>query len=74
MNMKKENYHKFLYIVSILLLVGFSIRLIADYCTYNQYSSAPFYLYIVVRTIEFIIPSIIIFIVAQVLKKKYNKV
>ncbi len=72
--MKKENIYKFLYIVSIFLIIGFAIRLGVDYFKYNTHSnSAPFYAFIIERIVEFIIPSIIIFIVAKVVKKKYSK-
>lgn len=72
--MKKENIYKFLYTVSIFLIIGFTIRLSVDYFKYdNLNNSAPFYTFIIVRIIEFIIPSIIVFIVGKVMKKKYFK-
>lgn len=72
--MKKENIYKFLYAVSIFLVIGFTIRLSVDYFKYDNISnSAPFYVFIIERVIEFIIPSVIIFIVAKVVKKKYSK-
>lgn len=72
--MKKENIYKFLYAVSIFLVIGFAIRLGVDYskCD-NMSNSAPFYAFIIERVIEFLIPSIIVFIVAKVVKKKYSK-
>ncbi|MDY5992797.1 MAG: hypothetical protein SPJ06_02250 [Bacilli bacterium] len=72
--MKKENIYKFLYVVSIFLIIGFAIRLGVDYFKYDSYSnSAPFYVFIIERVVEFIIPSIIVFIVAKIAKKKYDK-
>lgn len=72
--MKKENIYKFLNAVSILLIIGFLIILGVDYYNYNTYlNSAPFYVFIIARVAEFIIPSIIIFIVAKVIKKKIDK-
>lgn len=72
--MKKENIYKFLYTVSIFLIIGFTIRLSVDYFKYDDLNnSAPFYTFIIVRIIEFIIPSIIVFIVGKVMKKKYFK-
>lgn len=71
--MKKENIYKFLYLVSILLIIGFIIRLGADYLTYKASSSAPFYAFIIVRSLEFILPSVIIFIIGTILKKKMVK-
>ncbi len=72
--MKKEKIYKFLYIVCIFLIVGFSIRLGVDYFKYESTNnSAPFYTFIIERIIEFIVPSIIVFIVGKVMKKKYSK-
>lgn len=71
--MKKENIYKFLYFVSGFLILGFCIRLGTDYFKYDTVlHSAPFYIFVIMRTVEFIVPSIIIFIVARLLKKKYN--
>ncbi len=72
--MKKENIYKLLYVVSVFLIIGFAIRLGVDYFKYDEYSnSAPFYVFIIERVVEFIIPSIIVFIVAKIAKKKYDK-
>ena len=68
--MKKENIYKFLYAITILLIIGFTIRLGMDYFYYDtQNNSAPFYTFIIIRMIEFIIPSVILFIVAKAMKK-----
>lgn len=70
--MKKENIYKFLYVVSVFLIIGCAIRLGVDYFKYDTHSnSAPFYVFIIQRVIEFIIPSIIVFIVAKIAKRNY---
>ena len=72
--MKKENIYKFLYIVSIIFIIGFIMRLGIDYFKYdNMNNSAPFYVFIIVRVVEFIIPSIIVFFIGKAMKKKYFK-
>lgn len=72
--MKKENIYKFLYTVCILLIVGFIIRLSTDYFKYDDINtSTSFYTFIIERVVEFIIPSIIVFIVGKIMKKKYSK-
>ena len=73
--MKKENCYKFLYYISILLIVGFCIRLGADVykITKNIYTNDIF-LYIIVRMVEFIVPSIIIFFIARYMKKRNSEV
>lgn len=69
--MKKKNIYKLLYVVSLLLLLGFVIRLSVDYMKYDiTMTSAPFYIFIIERTIEFILPSIIIFVIGLIIKKK----
>ena len=72
--MKKENIYKFLYIVSILLVIGFIIRLSIDYLKYNQIeNSTPFYTFTLERTLEFILPSFLLLISAKILKKHQKK-
>ncbi len=69
--MKKNNIYKSLYAVSALLVLGFAISLGVDIYKYNIYmSSAPLYAYALVRAVAFIVPSIIVFIVARIAKKK----
>ena len=72
--MKKENIYKILYAISIILIIGFAIILGIDYSKYDSINnSAPFYSFIIVRIIEFIVPSIIVFIIGKALKNKYSK-
>lgn len=72
--MKKENVCKFLYIVSTFLIIVFTIKLGLDYFNYDTINnSAPFYIFILIRVLEFIVPSIIIFIIARMLNKKLVK-
>ena len=72
--MKKENYYKFMWVMSALLLLGFVVRLGVDYYKYNPVvTSAPFYVCIIIRGLEFILPSIIAFIVGIICKRKFTK-
>ncbi len=72
--MKKENIYKFLYVIAMLLIIGFGIRLGVDYFKYDIHiNSAPFYVFIIERVLEFLIPSIIVFVIARIVKKKYTK-
>ena len=69
--MKKLNIPKLCYIISTLLLIGFVINTILDYSRYNStLNSAPFYLWVLVNMLCFIVPAIIVFIVGLVIKKK----
>lgn len=71
--MKKQNNYKFFYLASVLALIEFFIRITADYFKYDITNSAPFYLFLIERTLEFIIPGIIFFIIGKILKKKNLK-
>ncbi len=70
--MKKSNVHKFLFAISVLLVLGFVLRFGIDVLKYDSVSTgAPLYVYALVRAIEFVLPSIIVFIVAIICKKRF---
>ena len=46
-------------VVTILLVIGFFIILGIDYSKYNDSQSAPFYITVITRGVEFIFPSVI---------------
>lgn len=72
--MKKEYIYKFLYAISIVLIICFAITTVVDYFRYkDSWGSAPFYAYVIIRALEFVVPSIIVFIVGLFCKKKYKK-
>lgn len=69
--MKKINGVTVCYTLSALLCLGFIINTIIDYNRYNStLNSAPFYLWIVVNMLCFIVPAIIVLIVGMIIKKK----
>lgn len=50
--MKKENYYKIMYAISLLLFLGFILNLVIDYIKYDPIiTSAPFYVNIIIRFI-----------------------
>lgn len=72
--MKKENIYKILYAASVLLIIAFVIISGVDYYLYNTtLNSAPYYVFILARAAEFLIPSIVVFIIGRAVKKKYKK-
>ncbi len=72
--MKKENIYKFLYAVSLFLIIVFLIRVGIDYFNYDAFNnSAPFYAFVLERVVEFVLPSVIVFIVGIFWKRKYQK-
>lgn len=70
--LKKIKNYQILYIISIILLILFIIFLIYDYINYTTYS-APFIIYAIARMIEFFLPSLILYIIANVIHKKRNR-
>lgn len=58
-------------LVSLVLVIVFIIKSIVDY---NQYSttlnSAPFYVWILVNALYFIIPAIVMSVIGFIMKKK----
>ena len=72
--MKKENIYKFLYAVGILLIIAFAIRLGVDYSKYDTVNnSTPFYVFIIKRVVEYLLPAIAMFIAGKVTKNKYAR-
>ena len=62
---------KIFYMLSALLFICFVVFIVVDYINYNSIlTSFPFYTNIIVRSIEFILPSIICLLVGAILKKR----
>ena len=73
--MRKENIHKFLYIISVLLVVGFAIAFGVDAYKYNTggyLGSAPLYAYALVDAVEYLLPSLAFFIAGLICKKNFS--
>ena len=59
--MKKIDYNRIMYIASIILVICFCIFIMKDYINYSYTNnSAPFYVFVIFRVLEFILPSIIL--------------
>ncbi|MBP3437356.1 MAG: hypothetical protein J6K61_05575 [Clostridia bacterium] len=71
--MKKQNIYKFLFAVSALLALGFLISFGCDVFLYDTYlTSAPLYLYAIVRAFAYLLPAALVFLVALLLRKKWK--
>lgn len=70
--MKKDSIYQILYAISIILLVLFVVMVNVDYLRYRMYS-APFYIYVIIRAVEFAIPSLVVFVLARIMKRKSSK-
>jgi uncharacterized membrane protein len=70
--MKKKNIYKFLYAISALLTLGFVIHTIIDACRYDSMlTSFPFYAFVIGHAVVYLVPSLIVFVAALVVKKKF---
>ena len=69
--MKKRNIPKFCFALSVLLLFGFVTHTVVDYMHYNTgLHAAPFYIWIVVNALCFIIPAVIAWLVGIMIGKR----
>ena len=69
--MKRINGTTMCYTLSVLLFFGFIINTILDYSRYNStLNSAPFYIWIIVNMIYFLVPAITAFTIGVVLRKE----
>ena len=70
----KLHFNKICYVISTTLLVAFVIKLLRDTYVYNTtLNSAPFYIWVVVDIIYFIIPAIILLVIGKVVQKKTDR-
>ena len=65
---RKEIFGRILLFIALLLIFGFIVVLNIDWLHWYAYSS-PFYINVIVRSLEFILPAIINIIVGIVLLK-----
>lgn len=69
--MSKDKLIKICRIISIICILAFVVKTIKDYRYYQStLNSAPFEVWVLVNTIELILPAIICLIVGMVLKHK----
>lgn len=62
---------KILYAASIILAAAFVISIIVDRYNYdNVLTSAPFYVAVLARTVEFLLPGVIALAAAVIINKK----
>lgn len=67
--MKKKLYI-LLNILAFILIIIFAIRLRIDWLNYYEYMSTPFYIYIIYRLLEFVLPACILLIIGHIIIKK----
>ncbi len=69
--MKRDLVYKLLLFISIILILLFIVFVYIDYSKYDSLTfSAPFSAYVLIRLLEFVLPSIILLILALLFKRK----
>ena len=74
--MKKELIPRILFIISLIFALAFVIFFVIDiiyYCTGGYMGSAPLYVYLIIRVVQFIFPALIAFIAAIITKKLFSR-
>ena len=67
----KKIMSKLLFVLSIILFLVFTIIIFIDYFNYDFITnSAPFSSLVIIRSLEFLLPSIISFLVSKHFKKE----
>lgn len=57
-------------IISIVLFIAYFVMIYLDYKSYHDYlNSAPFYIFVLVRSVEFLLPGIILFVFSHWISK-----
>ena len=70
----KNKIHNIFFIVAVICMLLFLLFTILDYIKYkNMLTSAPFYVFVLVRIVYFIIPAVICIIIGLVIKHKQRK-
>lgn len=65
---------KFCSIASLLLLLCFFLKLARDWYVYNTtLNSAPFYLWVLVDAVYFLLPAACIFLAGKLVRARKNK-
>ena len=66
--------HKLLYGASVLMVLGFLINIFIDYQKYKvSFTSAPFWIWICVDALVWLLPAMVAFVAGYVAKKKLTK-
>ncbi len=65
----KEILGRILLFIALILILGFIIVINIDWLNWYAYSS-PFYINVIVRSVEFLLPSIILIVISILLLKK----
>lgn len=66
----KKKISNVLFVLAGVLAAAFIGMIIWDACAHYQFGSSPFYVYVLVRGLEFLLPAVISAVIAIILRKK----
>lgn len=70
--MKRETISKICHSISIILVIVFIVKSVVDYFQYSStLNSAPFYVWVLVNALYLMVPSVMIFIIGVIVRKKH---
>ena len=62
--------YNILRVISLVLVICFGIMIFYDYLHYENSTSFPFYAYIIIRFLMFLLPSLILYIISIFIKRR----
>lgn len=72
--MNKDNLPSLLYVLSLLLTVGFLISVAVNGYNYSTtLNSAPFWVFVLVDALTLLLPALVCFAAGLILKKRFGK-
>lgn len=57
-------------VIAVLFVISFEFLLWKDYTVHYPYGSAPFYLYVIEKAIELLVPAVLCFAAGIIIKRK----
>lgn len=72
--MSKKKIIKFCNIAAVVLILGFLLNLVRDWFVYHTtLNSAPFYLWVIVDAVYFLLPAACVFLAGRFVQAKNQK-
>ena len=62
-----------LFVIAGLFVIGFGLLLWKDYTVHDPYGSAPFYLYVIERVLELLVPAVLCFAAGRIINRRAEK-
>lgn len=70
---KNRVFAALLFILAAVFAAGFGMLLCQDYTVLYPYGSAPFYVYVIARAIELLLPAVLCLAAGFIIKRRAEK-